>query len=221
VDCLSGDFRIPAWLGEMLAPIAESAHNCENSIPSRNRAKQLVSPAHLSRCGHQGFWRNRWNPSWFAGRCTETVQPRLRPTAGLKEPPPHHPSRRGPSPGHRRGIQPRHPPQGPHQTPQNRLTDDNEDQHTEHMRYENRAERAKLRAVKALISLAILGASPVLLIAGAPIRRRYLRYIYRDEAPHILDKQRGQVSAHYFVVAHPLLAWLCWPTESRNPPSPV
>jgi hypothetical protein len=48
------------------------------------------------------------------------------------------------------------------------------------MRYE---ERAKITAVKTLIPLAILVASPVLLIAGAPIRRRYLRYVYRDEAP--------------------------------------
>ncbi|WP_069173467.1 hypothetical protein [Streptomyces griseus] len=79
------------------------------------------------------------------------------------------------------------------------------------MRYE---ERAKLAAVKTLISLAILVASPVLLITGAPIRRRYLRYVYRDEAPQILDKKRGWVSAHYFVVTNPLLQWLCWPTES-------
>ncbi|WP_331742241.1 hypothetical protein OG782_37395 (plasmid) [Streptomyces sp. NBC_00876] len=54
----------------------------------------------------------------------------------------------------------------------------------------------------------------MLLIAGALIRRRYLRYIYRDEAPYILDKERGQVSAHYFVVTHPLLEALCWPTEA-------
>ncbi|GLF95183.1 hypothetical protein [Streptomyces yaizuensis] len=68
--------------------------------------------------------------------------------------------------------------------------------------------------MRVLISLGVLVASPVLLTAGAPIRRRYLRYVYRDEAPHILDKQRSQVSAHYFVVTHPLLAWLCWPTEA-------
>lgn len=82
------------------------------------------------------------------------------------------------------------------------------------MRYERRAERAKVRAVKALISLAILVASPVLLIAGALIRRRYFRYIYRDEAPPVLDKQRGRVIAHYFVVTHPLLGWLCRSTET-------
>ncbi|MFE9645819.1 hypothetical protein ACFYO0_17270 [Streptomyces sp. NPDC006365] len=79
------------------------------------------------------------------------------------------------------------------------------------MRYE---ERAKLTAVRALVPVAILVSSPVLLIAGAPIRRRYLRYVYRDEAPQILDKKRGWVSAHYFVVTSPLLEWLCWPTES-------
>ena len=55
-------------------------------------------------------------------------------------------------------------------------------------------DRAKLTAVKALIPLAVLVLSPVLLTAGAPIRRRYLRYVYRDEAPQILDKKRGRVS---------------------------
>ncbi|MFF3639462.1 hypothetical protein [Streptomyces sp. NPDC002250] len=79
------------------------------------------------------------------------------------------------------------------------------------MRYE---ERARLAAVKALVPLAILVASPVLLIAGAPIRRRYLRYVYRDEAPQLLDKERGWVSVHYFVVTHPLLQWFCWPTDA-------
>jgi hypothetical protein len=79
------------------------------------------------------------------------------------------------------------------------------------MRYE---EGAKLTVVKVLVPLAVLVASPVLLIAGAPIRRRYLRYVYRDEATQILDKERGWVSAHYFVVTEPLLQWLCWPTES-------
>ncbi|WP_405932417.1 hypothetical protein [Streptomyces sp. NBC_00827] len=79
------------------------------------------------------------------------------------------------------------------------------------MRYE---ERAKLAVVKALVPVALLVFSPVLLIAGAPIRRRYLRHVYREEAPQILDKKRGRVSAHYFVVTSPLLNWLCWPTES-------
>ncbi|MEU6956811.1 hypothetical protein [Streptomyces sp. NPDC045714] len=46
------------------------------------------------------------------------------------------------------------------------------------------------------------------------MRRRYFRYIHRDGAPLILDKQRGHVSAHYFVVTHPLLDWLCQPSEA-------
>ncbi|MGV9314816.1 hypothetical protein ACWDR0_21915 [Streptomyces sp. NPDC003691] len=82
------------------------------------------------------------------------------------------------------------------------------------MRYETRSERAGIKAVRALISLALLISSPVLLLAGAPIRRRYLRHIYRDEAPQILDKERGRVSAHYFVAFHPLLDGLCRPTEA-------
>ncbi|MFD3850585.1 hypothetical protein ACFWVB_32550 [Streptomyces microflavus] len=53
------------------------------------------------------------------------------------------------------------------------------------MRYE---EKAKLAAARALVPVAILVVSPVLLIAGAPVRRRYLRYVYRDGTPPILDK---------------------------------
>ncbi|MFC9397545.1 hypothetical protein ACFTWS_30930 [Streptomyces sp. NPDC057027] len=79
------------------------------------------------------------------------------------------------------------------------------------MRYE---EKAKLAAVKVLVPVTLLVCSPVLLIAGAPIRRRYLRYVHRDGAPQILDKERGRVSVHYFVVTNPLLRWLCRPTET-------
>ncbi|MEU9703829.1 hypothetical protein [Streptomyces sp. NPDC047981] len=79
------------------------------------------------------------------------------------------------------------------------------------MRYE---EKAKLTAARTLIPVAILAISPVLLIAGAPVRRRYLRYVYREEAPAILDKGQGRISVHWFVVMSPLLAWLCWPTET-------
>jgi hypothetical protein len=42
------------------------------------------------------------------------------------------------------------------------------------MRYE---EKAKLVTARALVPVAILVTSPVLLIAGAPIRRRYLCYV--------------------------------------------
>ncbi|MFE6489186.1 hypothetical protein ACFVGN_40510 [Streptomyces sp. NPDC057757] len=75
-------------------------------------------------------------------------------------------------------------------------------------------EKAKLTAARALAPVAILVTSPVLLIAGAPIRRRYLRYVYRDDAPLILDKKQGRISVHWFVVTSPLFAWFCWPTES-------
>ncbi|MFJ7086379.1 hypothetical protein ACIQU8_24490 [Streptomyces griseus] len=61
--------------------------------------------------------------------------------------------------------------------------------------------------MRALLWPVLLVASPVLLIAGAPIRRRYLRHIYRDGAPPLLDKEHGHVSAHYFVATHPLFAW--------------
>ncbi|MER6441593.1 hypothetical protein ABT275_35310 [Streptomyces sp. NPDC001185] len=61
--------------------------------------------------------------------------------------------------------------------------------------------------MKFLAPPAVLVTSPVLLIAGAPIRRRYLRYVYPQAATQILDKERGRVSAHYFVVTNPLHSW--------------
>ncbi|MEU6657835.1 hypothetical protein [Streptomyces sp. NPDC046821] len=79
------------------------------------------------------------------------------------------------------------------------------------MRYE---ERAKSTVVRAMVPVVILVSSPVLLLVGAPIRRSYLRYVHRDEAPQILDKKRGWVSVHYFVITSRLLKWLCWPTQS-------
>jgi hypothetical protein len=79
------------------------------------------------------------------------------------------------------------------------------------MRYE---EKAKLTAARALVPVAVLVASPVLLITGAPIRRWYLRRVYRDEASPILEKEQGRLSVHWFVLTSPLLEWLCRPTEA-------
>lgn len=95
--------------------------------------------------------------------------------------------------------------------PQDGLTRDIEHQQTGRMRYE---ERAKLTAARVLVPVTLLAASPVLLLAGAPVRRQYLRYVYRDGAPLILEKEQGRVSVHWFVVTNPLLGWFCWPTES-------
>ncbi|MEU9031116.1 hypothetical protein AB0D46_27100 [Streptomyces sp. NPDC048383] len=81
------------------------------------------------------------------------------------------------------------------------------------MRYE---EKAKLTLVRALVPVAVVAASPVLLTAGAPIRRRYLRHVYRDEAPPLLDKERGRISVHWFVVNSLLFAFLCRPTEALS-----
>lgn len=59
---------------------------------------------------------------------------------------------------------------------------------------------AKVTAVRAGVALAAVVASPVLLVAGAHLRSRYLRWIYRDGAPALVDKEHGQVSFHYFAV---------------------
>lgn len=71
-----------------------------------------------------------------------------------------------------------------------------------------------MTVVRALVPVAILISSPVLLLAGTPILHKYLRYVYRDEAPQILDKEGGRVSVHYFVITSRLLEWPCWPTKS-------
>ncbi|MFE5924095.1 hypothetical protein [Streptomyces sp. NPDC056468] len=75
-------------------------------------------------------------------------------------------------------------------------------------------ETLKLTLARVFTPIAIVIASPVLLVAGAPIRRRYLRHVYREEAPAILDKANGQVSIHYFALNSLLLHWLCLPTEA-------
>ncbi|MGR3935246.1 hypothetical protein [Streptomyces sp. BRA346] len=72
----------------------------------------------------------------------------------------------------------------------------------------------KLTVVRALVPVTMLISSPVLLIAGTSIRRRYLRYVYADGPRRILDKERGWVSVHYFVITSRLLEWFCWPTET-------
>ncbi|MFE5596020.1 hypothetical protein [Streptomyces sp. NPDC056549] len=81
------------------------------------------------------------------------------------------------------------------------------------MRYE---EKAKIYAARALVPVVILAASPILLIAGVGVRRRYLRHVYRDGAPPILEKELGRISIHWFVVTSSVLAWLCWPTEALS-----
>ncbi|WNO70648.1 hypothetical protein [Streptomyces sp. AM8-1-1] len=69
---------------------------------------------------------------------------------------------------------------------------------------------------RAFVPMAIIVAAPVLLVAGAPIHRRYLRHVHRDDAPALVDKPMGRVSVHYFVVNSRLLHWLCLPTETLS-----
>ncbi|WP_031057431.1 MULTISPECIES: hypothetical protein [unclassified Streptomyces] len=81
------------------------------------------------------------------------------------------------------------------------------------MRYATRAERVRIAGLRVLLWAGALVASPVLLMVGRPIRRRYLRHLYRDGAPPLIDKRQGWVSAHWFVVTHPLLRLLCLPSD--------
>ncbi|MER5641302.1 hypothetical protein ABT095_30700 [Kitasatospora sp. NPDC002227] len=75
-------------------------------------------------------------------------------------------------------------------------------------------ETAKRAATRVLVYTGIIIASPVLLLAGAPIRTRYLQHIYREDAPPVVDKPNGEVSVHYYVVTNPLLYRLCRPSET-------
>ncbi|WP_030705266.1 MULTISPECIES: hypothetical protein [unclassified Streptomyces] len=81
------------------------------------------------------------------------------------------------------------------------------------MRYATRAERGRIAGLRVLLWAGALVASPVLLVVGRPIRRRYLRHLCRDGAPPLIDKRQGWVSAHWFVVTHPLLRLLCLPPD--------
>ena len=59
----------------------------------------------------------------LTGLCTETLPARSRTPSRLPQPTRGHPPQRRARPGHRRGLQPPHPPQERHQTPPNRLND--------------------------------------------------------------------------------------------------
>jgi hypothetical protein len=75
-------------------------------------------------------------------------------------------------------------------------------------------ETAKVTVTRAGVALAALVASPVLLVAGAHLRSRYLRWIYRDGAPAPVDKEHGQVSVHYLAVTSTIVDLLCMPTQA-------
>ncbi|KOG36121.1 MULTISPECIES: hypothetical protein [Streptomyces] len=77
-------------------------------------------------------------------------------------------------------------------------------------------EPMKPTLTRVLIPVAIIIAAPILLVAGAPIRRRYLRHVYGEAAPAVVDKANGRVSIHYFVLSSRLLDWLCAPTEALS-----
>jgi hypothetical protein len=75
-------------------------------------------------------------------------------------------------------------------------------------------ETAKVPAVRTGVASAAVIASPVLLVAGAPLRSRYLRWIYRDGAPPPVDKEHGHVSVHYIAVTSAVAQWLCAPSQA-------
>jgi hypothetical protein len=148
----------------------------------------------------------------LSGWCTETVQARPRSTTRFEEPPPGDPPRRGTRPRHWRGIHPPCTPQeGRQTTAHDHLVDTAPTEDTEAMRID---ETAKVTATRAGVALAAVIASPVLLVAGAHLRSRYVRWIFRDGAPAPVDKEHGQVSVHYLAVTSTIVEWLCAPSQS-------
>ncbi|MER8226545.1 transposase [Streptomyces sp. NPDC094143] len=107
---LAGDRRLrptpprPASDHRPPQPLGEAGRG--EQTDSRPRSRRVQEPLHEDR---------------LTGRCTETTPSRPRPATGADKPPSRHPSRRGQSPRHRRGIQPPRPPQGRHNTAPNWL----------------------------------------------------------------------------------------------------
>ncbi|MET8438099.1 hypothetical protein ABZV61_36240 [Streptomyces sp900116325] len=68
----------------------------------------------------------------------------------------------------------------------------------------------EIQAVRLAVTVGAIVVAPVLLVAGAPLRRRMLRRYYREDGPGLVSKEDGWVSPGYFVVTRgcssPLLA---------------
>ncbi|ALC22196.1 hypothetical protein ACH46N_15995 [Streptomyces pristinaespiralis] len=78
------------------------------------------------------------------------------------------------------------------------------------MRVENTTRALALRLGVTALALA---ASPVLLLAGGPLRRQYLRHAYRSGTRGLVCKEEGWVRPAYFVATNSALRVLCLPSE--------
>lgn len=58
--------------------------------------------------------------------------------------------------------------------------------------------------------------APLLLIAGGPVYDRYVRHLYREGGPGLLDKSAGWSHPGYWVVMNPLVIRLTRPTRPRS-----
>ncbi len=70
-----------------------------------------------------------------------------------------------------------------------------------------------IQAVRLTVTVGAVAVAPVLLVAGAPLRRRMLHRYYREDAPGLVSKEDGWVSPAYFVVTNAVVRALCWPSE--------
>ncbi|MEU6703209.1 hypothetical protein [Streptomyces wuyuanensis] len=72
---------------------------------------------------------------------------------------------------------------------------------------------AQSLAIRLGVTTLALATSPVLLLFGGPLRRRYLLHVRRNDSRALLCKEEGWVRPAYFVVTNSALRLICWPTE--------
>ena len=158
----------------------------------RHPWERPVEPNKLTPARVRRGFRNLHTKAPSPARAPKPTHPRPRQATWLEEPAARRPLRGGQSPGHRRGVRPTGPPQEGHQAPTIKLTERPRVRQTAVVRID---ETAKLAATRVLIYAGIIIASPILLIAGDPIRIRYLHHIYREDAPPVVDTPNGIVRA--------------------------
>ncbi|MEE4488695.1 hypothetical protein [Streptomyces sp. BE230] len=71
----------------------------------------------------------------------------------------------------------------------------------------------RIQAVRIAVTIGAVVAAPVLLFAGASLRRRMLSRYYRKGGPGLVSKEDGWVSAGYFLVTNAVVRALCRPSE--------
>lgn len=69
------------------------------------------------------------------------------------------------------------------------------------------------RTARVCATVGGIGLAPILLVAGGPLLRCYLRYVYSDGGPGLVDKERGWVNPGWYAVHNVVVRCLIWPSE--------